>query len=258
MRLEEIFSMHLEKLNKTDFSILNYVISNKDNVVNMSLEELAAETYVSTASLVRCAQKLGFTGFSEFRYFIKGELSQKDSSTKKNSSLLKQDVSDTIKLISQTNLDPLCEALNKAGKIFVYGTDWGERIAAEMLTRNFLACDIPIYTIPSVTEFKWSMQNLTSDDLVIIISFRGQSSSIKSIVGELKTREIPFISITQFSKNILSSQADFNLYYKFTILNSNDTKNDHADKEHNLFSSLYVLVEIFFSYYYDNFYIENH
>lgn len=250
MRLEELFNSHIHKLNETDFTILNYIVSNKNQVVNMSLEEISEKTYVSAASLVRCAKKLGFSGFSEFKYFIKRELVEKEKDIEISANILKDDIQNTLKLVSQTNLYPICKAIEKANKIIVFGTDWGEKIAAEILVRSFLACNIYMHKVPSVTEMNWCLENLNSEDLVIIISFRGKSSTVKNIIGQLKMYDIPFISITPLSKSPLASEANFNLYYKFTNLQVDE----NYDKEYNLYSSLLVLIEMLFSYYYDNFF----
>lgn len=93
----------------------------------MPLEDIAKKTFSSTASLVRCAKKLGFSDFSELKFFIKNELDSQRSALKKTSSHLVEDIKETIKLVSQTNLFLICETIASAKRIFVSGTDWGEK-----------------------------------------------------------------------------------------------------------------------------------
>lgn len=57
----------ISSLNETETYIYQYVIKNIDNVVKMSVRDLAAATHVSTASIVRFCKKTGCRGYVEFR-----------------------------------------------------------------------------------------------------------------------------------------------------------------------------------------------
>ena len=61
----------IAKLNDTETNIYQYVIKNINNVLKMSVRDLAEETYVSTATIVRFCQKLGCDGFVEFKTKLK-------------------------------------------------------------------------------------------------------------------------------------------------------------------------------------------
>ncbi len=61
----------IASLNNTEVNIYQYVIKNLDNVLKMSVRDLAEETYVSTATIVRFCQKLDCQGFVEFKTKLK-------------------------------------------------------------------------------------------------------------------------------------------------------------------------------------------
>lgn len=250
MRLEERVNANYNELSKTDFTILNYLIANKQEVVYMSVEKLSSLTYVSGASIVRFAKKLNFSGFAELKYFIKEEIREQENTVETSTNLLKMDIEETIKLISHTNLYPICESISKADRIFSYGTDWGERISSDYLVRNFMAADVFIHAVPSLTEINWLINKMNPNDLVIIFSYSGERPHVTDVISQLKIRNVPVISVTPLVSNFLSSEANYQLYYKATQL-ENDPD---SVKEYNFFTTLNVLIDFLFRYYYDNFY----
>lgn len=249
MRLEERINTYYSKLSKTDFAISNFIISNKSKVITMSVDEIATVVFVSSASVVRFAKKLDFSGFSELKYFLKEEIDVHVRHDETSTYLLKKDVEETTNLVTQTNLQPICKCIKEADRVFSYGTDWGERVSSEYLVRNFMVTDVFIHSVPSLTEMNWLIDKMNPTDLVIIFSYSGERSPLKTIISQLKVRNIPVVAITPLSNNFLSSEATYRLYYK-----SSQLKQDpNGLKEYNFFTTLNLLTEYLFRYYYDNF-----
>lgn len=248
-RINEYFKL----LSETDFIILEYVMENKKAVSQMSIHELADFSYTSAASIVRLAKKLHFSGFSEFKYYLKQEMENRPELVDNSIDLLKTDIENTLQLLDEQNLNIVCQKLKKSRRIFAYGTDWGEKSCVQFLKRNFLACHLYIQEIPSVTELFWSMTDITPDDLIIIFSYSGAGSSLNKVISQLRTRNIPILSVTPLTGTFLSSVASYRLHYKATLLN----KTEHPDTEYNFFTTLHVLIDYLFRYYYDNFFEEN-
>jgi len=248
---ERINNAH-RQLTTTDFSILNYLITHKEKIQNQSIHKIAEDVFVSSASIVRLAKKLGFAGFSELKYYMKAETEDNSEEFKSSISLLEQDIQDTLNLISEQNLQPICQQMKQAKRIFCYGTDWGEKFSVSYLARNFLACNIFMHQFPSITEFLWTLEQMNEDDLVIIISFSGNNDDLKRLLPLLKVKNVPVFSITPLSGNFLSSEASFRLYYKSTKLDITKTN----ETEYNFYSSLNVLIDFLFRYYHDNYFNE--
>lgn len=238
------------KLTTVDYNILNYLLTNKQKIQEMSIHEISEKVYVSSASIVRLAQKLNYAGFSEMKYAMKSEREDNSDKFRSSISLLEEDIHDTLNLISEQNLEPIFESIKSSKRIFCYGTDWGEKTAANYLSRNFLACEIFIYQFPSITEFLWAIDDMKEDDLVIILSFSGDNTELKRLIPLLKAKNISILSITPLSGNFLSSESTFRLYYKATQLEITETD----ETEYNFFTSLNILIEFLFRYYHDNYY----
>ena len=61
----------VESLNETEAYVYNYVIKNTKKVLNESIRELANDTHVSTATVMRFCKKMGCEGFTELKYRLK-------------------------------------------------------------------------------------------------------------------------------------------------------------------------------------------
>lgn len=61
----------IAQLNDTETSIYQYIINHMESVLKMSVRDLANETYVSTATIVRFCQKMGCDGFVDFKAQLK-------------------------------------------------------------------------------------------------------------------------------------------------------------------------------------------
>lgn len=55
------------RLNGTEKKIYNYVVNHMDAVLEMNVRELAEETFVSSATIVRFTRNMGCSGFNDFK-----------------------------------------------------------------------------------------------------------------------------------------------------------------------------------------------
>ena len=65
-------------LNATEVHIYNYVVQNKEKVLDESIRELAIDVHVSTAIIVRFCKKLGCEGFMELKYKLKESINDEE------------------------------------------------------------------------------------------------------------------------------------------------------------------------------------
>lgn len=106
MTLEELVNQHHTQLNENDLYILNFIFQNMELCQGKTVSEIAQLSNASASSIIRIVQKLGFKGYSEFRYFLRNELDRKDhasviNTNKIGSSVVLEDVTSTIRLFEQ-------------------------------------------------------------------------------------------------------------------------------------------------------------
>jgi len=63
-----------KKLTDNELQILDYLLANTAAIDALPLREIAKTIYTSPATIVRLAQKLGFSGYLELLYFLKNRL----------------------------------------------------------------------------------------------------------------------------------------------------------------------------------------
>ncbi|WP_251136194.1 hypothetical protein [Exiguobacterium sp. s194] len=61
------------RLTEMEYSVLLFAAENVSLVREMNIRELAARCYTSPATIIRLCKKLGFSGYSEFLFFLKGQ-----------------------------------------------------------------------------------------------------------------------------------------------------------------------------------------
>jgi len=76
VKLQYLIQQHQSELSELDRGILNYILSNGDTVLSMGIVELSEQVHVSKSSILRLTKKLGFSGYSEFKYFLRHQQEQ--------------------------------------------------------------------------------------------------------------------------------------------------------------------------------------
>ncbi|PKG25332.1 MurR/RpiR family transcriptional regulator [Niallia nealsonii] len=245
MKIEALINEHYNQLLEMDFHILKYILHNKNICYQLGINELADKCNVSRSSILRLAQKLGFSGYSEFRVYLKwqtqGEVIQEMNSTGN----LYDDIQETIKYTKTKDYEAICKLIDTSERIFVYGTGNLQLNCADELQRMFLSMQRHLYVIRAQKEFEIITQSLTANDLILIISFSGDTPIIFSAVQTLVAKGVPFVSITNLKSNRLATMTPYNLYAI-----SSETK--ISDEVHiHTFSSFFIIGETLFRNYVD-------
>src|SRR4051812_47299453 len=75
----------ISSFNELDTSLYNYISQNSEKVAYMRIRELADETHVSTATVLRFCRKLNCEGFSEFKIRLKMHVKENKKTTVRSS-----------------------------------------------------------------------------------------------------------------------------------------------------------------------------
>ena len=227
MDLEVLVNQHYHELNENDLQIISYIMKHKNECQTMPIVELGQKTHTSKSSIVRLAKKLGFSGFSEFKYSLKNESEQvQRNETQVNfSSMQSLDSQATSKLFNQTDLAPILKEIHGAKRIFCYGTGWGQRDVLSDFRRNFVPLEKFFILLSAQRELQMAVAStITEDDVLIVLSLSGDIQEVKDEMNVLKLKGVPILSITNLRNNKLASMATYNLYFQATstLLNGED------------------------------------
>lgn len=219
MQLEKIYNQHFHELSENERLIMDYILQHKKECQQMTIVEVAQATLTSKSSVSRLAQKLGFAGYSEFKYAMRLDVGQEDHPERKEAFYLMQekDIAATKKIFEQTDIRPILKQLEEAKRVFCYGTGWGQLDVLSDLRRNLMAVGKYCITLPAKRELEMTVkENITPDDFLIVVSLSGDIAEVEKEMHRLKMREVPILSITNMSNNNLASLGKYNLYFQCT------------------------------------------
>lgn len=247
MGIEELVRKNYNKLNENDIYIWHFISENKKKCGNYTIEDMAKHCNVSRTTIMRFAQKLEFSGFSELKVRLKIECEKLQNHNFRSSIA---DVCDSYhRLINDMegkDFTSVCNMIYGANRVFVYGTGAVQSFVAQELKRAFLSAQVCIYHIEGrESEVALACDMLTDEDLVIVISLTGESEQAIELAKILKLKNVKTISFTRMKSNTLAGMCDENIYISTSPV-------DSGDRHYETTSLFFVVVEILVLKYMDH------
>ena len=212
MRLEERVNANRDLLTPTDMGIWKLIFNHRKAAGKMSVQEMARAAVVSSATLVRFAQKLGFRGFSELRAAINFEEPLHVDYKSNIFDNLKNFYADTAENLINRDYDRASKLIYNARHILAFPSGYVQSNVVQEMKRIFLEDKVYIHEIIGCGELTNIIDSLTTEDLFICVSLSGESPIVKDFAQRLKLKGVPTISITRLSDNTLASLSTVNLY----------------------------------------------
>lgn len=169
----EISNEMLEKLTATEKSVVNYINLNESKLANMSIVDVAEESFTSPATVSRTIKKCGLEGFSELRYKISAREDYNKDSKKVNEILGKSliEVTKTIENISISKVLEVVKLIKESKRIYILARGLTELVAQEFnLKLQLLGYNAFLIVDPNI--MKKISKTLKKEELVIIFSLR--------------------------------------------------------------------------------------
>lgn len=207
--LIEISDNLYDKLTTTEKIVFDYINDNEEKLVNMSIVEVADETYTSIATVSRCIKKCGLNGFSELRYKIlnntKGNVEYKAINNILEKSLI--EVKKTIENISVKDIVDAIKIIQNSKRIYILARGLSELVASEFdLKLKILGYNSFFITDPKIMEN--ISTEIKSNECVLIFSLRGKTSEIVNSVVTAKDRGCKIVSCCCEKNSKLSKLSD--------------------------------------------------
>lgn len=208
MLLDKLVEDHYHELNENDLYIWQYILHHKRECQKMSIQELAHSCNVSHTSILRFSKKIGLEGYSELKIHLKWDLTQKSNFEPKIMDDTYHEIISTMEMMKNRDLSNILEMIDKAKRVFVYGTGVVQKNMAEELRRIFLYTNKVFHLVGDGTEIDTVLNNVNKDDLFIIISLSGDNEIGASLAHALKGLHVPSVGISKNSSNLLSKYCD--------------------------------------------------
>lgn len=240
MKLDERLNENRGRLSENDLYIWRYISAHRRECAGLSIEELGARCNVSRTTVLRFAQKLGLSGFTELRLLLRMECAEGKSEGASPDFLEKacESYHTMIRELQDKDCTPLFRAIDSAENLYVFSSGMLQDAVAREFCRMFMVADKLFYRIHAGTEADSLLYNVTERDLVLILSVTGESPHVLQLAKALKVRGVSTVSITQRRQNSLAQLCRMRLYISTVEI-------DFGTEYHST-ASFFTLAELLF------------
>lgn len=213
---------------KTDWKIVQYIKNHTQEFIGGSAQDLADQIGVSDASVIRFAQKVGFSGLNEFKYILQNELEKESTIINQNSysALLHEYnlLTETLfKFIKPDYIDLLRKQILNSKRIFIAGMELNRNIA-EIIGHKFTLLGLDIRIISTYDTLKLFASLATKDDLFIVITLSGAHQMLADALAKIVEQDSYIVLVSNYERSLCSAYADLTfLIPKTDLLENRDT-----------------------------------
>ncbi|MEL3971143.1 MurR/RpiR family transcriptional regulator [Rossellomorea oryzaecorticis] len=246
--LTKMIQEHEEHLSNTDLKILDFVIDNVHEIDRYSINKLADSCFVSRTTILRLAKKLGFSGYSEFRSYVKFNKEQINQYTTPDieQNFLRKDIERTAELLKKEAVENLVTDMVEAKRVYFIGS-WLLKTSCYYTAKRLNYYESKFISPQNDEEIDISFlhdDGINENAVVIFLSFSGETPKIVKYAKKAENLGAKTVSITSISKNQLAKLCDVNFWAYFSMIYE-DTHNECIAS--NLTID-YILEEIFLRY----------
>lgn len=212
----------IETATATERQIGEFVLKNRDFVIESSVQELAKAIGVSPAAIVRFSKKVGFKGFSNMKMLLAQDKSPQkpivfDAIIQESDSLdtlmdkarlSNLNTTDlTYKLLDRETYNETVNRLIGARRIYLTGIGASHLVATDMF-QKLVRIDQNVICVEEYNLFLSSLANATSEDVLLGFSYSGQTPEVLYAFELAREKGMYTSAVTQIGNNALSKIAN--------------------------------------------------
>jgi len=218
------------KFSKSQKRIADYFLQNAQHASGKTIDEVAERVGVSTATIVRFARLMGFSGYRDFIMRFTSAAQDENGVTEVMPNYLdaipgdsieqimghiyattRQSIDQTMAVGDPASIAKAVERMRSANRIDFFGMG-ASSIIAQDAQQKFLRINKVSYAFSSSHIQATATSTLTADDVCVVISYSGETVDALRIAEISKDMGACVISITKFGDNSISRIADINLF----------------------------------------------
>ncbi len=210
-----------------ELEVAQYIMTHTQTVKNMSIQTLAKLNYVSTSTILRLCNKLGYSGFSDFKVDLISSSPQKFSTdilqddinlndtledvNRKVQAMEKSSIDDTHSIVNLNALDNAIDLIIASNKIVIFGVGSSGLVGKELeyqliKIKKDVNCHFDSHISRSIVS------TLGKNDLIIIISHSGETPECVELLKLAESLKVPSIAITKMGQSQISLLANIVLH----------------------------------------------
>lgn len=189
--ISNLLKKNEEKLSDTDITIAEEILKNGLDY-SLAINDFAQKCFTSRTSVLRFAKKLGFSGYSELKYYVNDD--KKDQSHN----------------YVDEKLTELYKKIKECDRIFIYGNGGYEKIIKSALKMYLLEIGILAEVYSGGEEMNAFTGKMLENSGVFIVDFSDNTYS-KQLMFQIANSDCLKISVGRAYDR--ASNVDYNMYF---------------------------------------------
>lgn len=216
------------QMTSAESKVVQLILTDPKRAVELSVHQLAAQAFSSSATIVRMCRRLGFEGYKELKRALQYELAVRQLSEQENHGEVLQgdtleemvdkitykniaSLEETKNLVDLPVLKECVDLLSSSRCIYLFGVGSSLCVARDAYLK-FLRLNRPCVLDADLHSQLIQARNMTPQDLGLFISYSGQTVEMIECARVVKKIGAKMILITRFAASPLSELSDYNLY----------------------------------------------
>jgi DNA-binding MurR/RpiR family transcriptional regulator len=205
--------------------VADFILKHPEELIYLTVTELAERTNTSESTVVRLCQKIGYKGYQEFKIMLARDLVEPnetiyeqiergDSLTKIKSKVFQanaQALADTMEVLVDAELERAVEVIREARKLQIYGIGGSASIALDAY-HKFLRLGLAVVSLNDSDMIAMSSALLGKGDVALGISHTGASRDVCDALESARANGATTICITHRSTSPITKVADIKLF----------------------------------------------
>lgn len=215
----------LTQLPPSEKKVAEFILKNPEKLLHSTAGEISQMAHSSSAAVIRLCKSIGVKGYQELKVRVAGDLVKDhekgyrdiesgeslEGIVQKTTSNSIQSLTDTADIINYAELEAAVDALAKARTIHCFGIGASHLIAMDA-QQKFLRIHKGATAFTDAHLVASLIANAEEGDVVLGISFSGETKEVINIMSLAQKRGIKTISLTKYGSSSVSELADIPLF----------------------------------------------
>ena len=236
-------------------AISAYLLKQPQDVLQMTLTELAAKVGTSVASISRYCTMLGYENYRAFQIDLTASLANTSSTVSDFFSpeddtatvmmrvfeMNRQGLADTESLLNHDSMVEVARLVMKSRRICLLGIG-GSGLVAKSSALKLASLGVTALAITDPYEGILTLSSSTPADVIIAISHTGRSGLIIELLELAKQKGARTVGITNYSDSVLADICEFALMTSFRERRINAAVSSSSIEQLCILDALYFLI----------------
>jgi len=201
--------------------VADFILAHPDELIYLTVTELADRTHTSESTVVRLCQKIGYKGYQEFKIVLARDLVEPataiyaaiepgdDLATVKTKVFQAnaQALRDTLEVLDEKELQRAVDAIAGARRLEIYGVGGSSPLALDAY-HKFVKLGVAAVALSDGDLMAMSSSLLSANDVALGISHTGASRDVTDALGRAKRHGATTICLTHRSSSPITKVSD--------------------------------------------------